>query len=61
MRLMAHLSGDVDLINVFLGGGDVFRLVSAALQGGGKKAENVTDEERRKVINRPLALLVRQC
>lgn len=53
MRLMAHLSGDPELIRVFHEGGDVFRAISAALAGGGKKAQDVSDEDRRKVITRP--------
>lgn len=49
MRLMAHLSGDPDLVKVFTDGGDVFRRISAALGRAGKKPEDVTDEERRQV------------
>ncbi|CAM9965457.1 unnamed protein product, partial [Sphacelaria rigidula] len=50
MRLMAHLSGDPDLARVFKDGGDVFRRISAALDGGGKKPEDVSDDERRQVL-----------
>lgn len=49
MRLMAHLSGDPDLAKVFRDGGDVFRRISAALQGGDQKTQDVSDEERRRV------------
>lgn len=49
MRLMAHLSGDRDLLKVFADGGDVFRRIAAALRGGGKRPADVTDEERRQV------------
>lgn len=49
MRLMAHLSGDPDLLRVFTDGGDVFRRIAAALRGRGKKAVDVTEEERRQV------------
>ena len=49
MRLMAHLSGDPDLLKVFADGGDVFRKIAAALRGGGKRAEDITDEERGQV------------
>ncbi|CAM9666820.1 unnamed protein product [Scytosiphon promiscuus] len=48
MRLMAHLSGDPDLLRVFADGGDVFRRIAAAVQGGGKKAPDITEEERRQ-------------
>lgn len=47
MRLMAHLSGDPDLRKVFMDGGDVFQRIAAALKG--KKAVDVTDEERGQV------------
>lgn len=50
MRLMAHLSGDPDLLRVFTDGGDVFRRIAAAVQGGGKKAAEITEEERRQVL-----------
>ena len=46
---MAHLSGDPDLLGVFADGGDVFRAIAAALQGGGKMAAHITDDERRQV------------
>lgn len=49
MRLMAHLSGDPDLQRVFADGGDVFRKIAAALRGGGKKAADITVEERSQV------------
>ena len=49
MRLMAHLSGDPDLLRVFADGGDVFRKIAAALRGGGKRAADITDEERGQV------------
>lgn len=49
MRLMAHLSGDPDLLKVFTDGGDVFRRIAAALRGQGKKAADITEEERRQV------------
>ena len=49
MRLMAHLSGDPDLLKVFADGGDVFRRIAAALKGGSKRPADVTDEERRQV------------
>lgn len=49
MRLMAHLSGDPHLLGVFSGGGDVFRGIAAALEGGAKQASHVTDDERRQV------------
>ncbi|CAM9444784.1 unnamed protein product [Ectocarpus fasciculatus] len=48
MRLMAHLSGDPDLLKVFADGGDVFRRIAAALKGRGKKAADITEEERRQ-------------
>lgn len=46
---MAHLSGDPYLLGVFLEGGDVFRGIAAALEGGNKQASHVTDDERRQV------------
>lgn len=49
MRIMAHLSGDPDLLEVFADGGDVFRRIAAALRGGGKRPADVTEEERRQV------------
>ncbi|CAM9111170.1 unnamed protein product [Pylaiella littoralis] len=48
MRLMAHLSGDPGLMRVFADGGDVFRRIAAALRGRGRKAVDVTEEERRQ-------------
>ncbi|CAM9855817.1 unnamed protein product, partial [Ectocarpus sp. 13 AM-2016] len=48
MRLMAHLSSDPDLLKVFADGGDVFRTIAAALKGRGKKAADITEEERRQ-------------
>lgn len=49
MRLMAHLSGDPDLLKVFADGGDVFRRIAAVLKGRGKKPADITEEERRQV------------
>ena len=48
MRLMAHFSGDPDILGVFADGGDVFRAIAAALQSGGKMAAHITDDEHRQ-------------
>ena len=47
MRLMAHLSGDPDLLKVFADGGDVFRRIAAALKGRGKRPADVRNHVHR--------------
>ena len=52
LRIMAHLSGDVGLLEAFASGADIHRATAAEVFAGGAAGE-VTDEQRRsaKAIN----------